>query len=434
LNEKVDDAIADTSGALATFEEHRAVGFATNTAKYLCEMLQVRGKGDDLRRASEIAARIERLAEDALGADDPRTTSMLRLQMIVAWKQGDRGAVAALRERITGHPEPRPSIMGSGPIHGTVVDEQGKPVAGAAVAAGIVIIGDDVTLDLTAGGDVHVGVAHTAITGPDGSYAIDDVPRGAWVIAQAPDGRRSIPVPAAGAPALRVGPTSRVRGHVDLGARAASAVVVDAVLLGAQPSMWSQQAPIAPNGDFTIDHLPRGRWSIRIRDELGLSFGAVATAVDVDKPEVGPVDLKLDLGHAAVDVVVRADRDVQIPLAQITALPGRAAPRSLAEMLGIARSNPAVRNVMLQRAGHADERVGDIKLERGDLRGTINGLAPGETTVCAVPLSGDTMEPSGLATLYSRAAEIDVSCQTITIADGPARPALLFVVPPMKRF
>jgi hypothetical protein len=243
-----------------------------------------------------------------------------------------------------------------------------------------------------------------------------------------------MPAPAAGAPVLRVGPVSRVFGHVVLGDRAASAVVVDAVPIGMPPSMWSQEAPIAPNGDFTIDRLPRGRWSIRVRDELGMSFGAVAVPVDVDKPEVGPVELQLELGHAALDVVVRADRDVQIPLAQITALPGRAAPRTLAEMLVIARSNPAVRNVMLQRAGRTDERVGEIKLERGDLRGTISGLAPGETTVCAVPLSADTTEPSGLAMLYTRAAEIDVSCQTITIPDGAPKPAVLFVVPPMRRF
>jgi hypothetical protein len=230
-----------------------------------------------------------------------------------------------------------------------------------------------------------------------------------------------------------VGPTSRVTGRVELGGRPASALMVDAVPVGSPPPLWSQAAPIADDGTFTFDHLARGRWVIRVQDEIGLSFGAVATAVTVDRPEVGPVVLVLDRGQGAVDAVVRADRDTVLPLAQLTALPGRAAPHSLAELLATARSDPAARNVLAQRAGRTDERLGDVKLERGDLRGTITGLAPGETTVCAIPLGADAIEPAGLATIYLHAQEVEVFCQNVTISEGGPRPALLFVVPPMKR-
>jgi hypothetical protein len=209
--------------------------------------------------------------------------------------------------------------------------------------------------------------------------------------------------------------------------------VIEAVPPGPKPALWSQQAPIAPDGSFTIDHLARGTWRIRVREDVGLAFGAVGTDVVVDRPEIGSIDLELVRGHASVQAVVRADRDGSIPFAQISALPGRFAPRTLDALLNAARSIPVVRNVMAQRATRTDERAGDVKLEHGDLLGTITGLAPGETTICVIPFGEDSFSPSGLASLYDHGAEIDVTCQTITIPDQGPTPSLLFVVPPMKR-
>ncbi|HTJ43859.1 MAG TPA: protein kinase [Kofleriaceae bacterium] len=430
LSDRLDQAIDKAGASLAQFVDHGAVGAAAQSARILCEFLVVRGRPEDLARANEVAERIARLTEDALGPSDPRTNQMTRVRMMLAWKRGDRATVRELRARVADHPDPHPPAAGAIRVTGTIVDDQGRPVSGAEITAGIVIIGDDTHLDLTAGADMHVGVAHNAISGADGAFAIDGVPAGAWLIAQAPDGRRSMPMPVANARTVKVAATTRVTGKVDLGGKPPSAFVVDAVPIGMPPSLWSEQAPIAADGTFVMDRLPRGKWSIRIRDESGLAFGAVAMPIDANKAELGPIALALETGGEKVDVVVRADRDVTIPVAQIAAMPGRWAPKNLAEMLVAARSNAAVRNLMLQRASHTDERVGDIKLERGDLRGTLVGLSPGETTVCVVPLSGEVMEPNGLANLYIHADQVDVTCQTITI---PA-PAVLFTVPPMKRF
>jgi hypothetical protein len=98
--------------------------------------------------------------------------------------------------------------------------------------------------------------------------------------------------------------------------------------------------------------------------------------------------------------------------------------------LSSARANVSVRNVMAQRASRTDERFGALKLERGDLRGTLTGLAPGETTLCAIPFGSDTMEPSGFAALYQHAGDVEVYCRTINV---PGDGAQLFTVAPAKR-
>src|SRR5207245_2785521 len=102
-----------------------------------------------------IASRVEKLVEDGLGPSDARTLAALRVQMMLAWKRGDRAAVDALRARVVAQPARRRPIAGSARITGRVVDDQGRPIAGAEVAAGVVIIGDDRALDMTAGGESH---------------------------------------------------------------------------------------------------------------------------------------------------------------------------------------------------------------------------------------------------------------------------------------
>jgi tRNA A-37 threonylcarbamoyl transferase component Bud32 len=431
-----DDAIKHGLAALAVFEDRRAVGAAILAGRMLGEMLVMRGATGDMARAGEIGERLEQLAEGAFGPSDARTAEILRAQMMLAWRRGERAVVAALRARVTdlGGEQAGLPIAGAHPVRGKVVGADGQPVAGAQVLGGVLVSGDDTSLDLSAGGaDEHAGTARTTTTAADGTFELADVAPGAWVVAQAPDGQRSMPLAAADADALRVGPTSRVTGRVELGGKPASAVVIEAVPPGPKPALWSQRAPLAPDGSFTIDHLARGKWRIRLREDVGLAFGSVGTDVVVDQPEVGPINLVLARGKSSVTAVVRADRDVTIPLAQISALPGRVAPRTLDALLAAARSIPAIRNVMAQRATRTDERAGDVKLERGDLTGTITGLAPGETTICVIPFGEDIGSPSGMASLYEHGADVDVTCQTITIPDGGPMPSLLFVVPPMKR-
>ncbi len=428
-----DDAITAAQNALAAFEDRGAIGLATATARLLCELLVLRGGPGDLAHADEIATRVEKSTRAQLGDGDPRTMAMARVARSMAWRRGGRGVIDALRARVQAHPSRRPPLPGSVRVTGRVVDEQGQPVAGADVVAGVDVMGDGRDLDMTAGGEGHTGTAGAAITGADGSFAIDDVAPGAWAIAQAADGRRSLPMPAGGAPTLRVAPTTRVTGRVALEDRRPSSLIIEAVPIATRLVMWQEVAPIADDGSFVLERLPRGHWSVKVREEQGLAWGSVAADVVADRAEVGPVALSLTSGGVAIDVVVRADRDTTIPLAQIVAVPGRTSASTLAALIGAARSGSSSRSTMTERAGRTDERVGDIKLERDDLRASLTQLVPGETTVCAIPLGAGSIEPSGLTNLYLHAGDVDVTCRTIVLAKGGPRPAMLFVVPPMKR-
>ena len=439
----LDRAVTLVEGARRVFEqradERRSALAAGREATY---RLSRRGPGDRLRALAlleqEYASSLQ-----VVGPTHPRTRGLREAIADTNWQLGRLAEAHAIYDVLETQ---RPAREPDRPLvrrRGRVVDGAGRPVAGAAVHAGGLLIGDSERFVMPLLGEIHLA---TATTGADGRFTIE-VEEDAAAVAQAPGGRAA-PVALGGREAtLVIGGVGAIDARTTLVNRTPEgddrtlALARHAYLLAGSAAIavgeaaFAISSPVADDGAWHLAGLPAGRYDTGVLAITGLgSMHRRARAIDVAPGAVVDVELPVELGEIVIDVIVRSESAGGIPSAEVHVVPGRLRATNAREL---GEGVQAIGHDDIAAAQPVDERTattaGAPLYQDDDIHARVGGVAPGERTICVVPLAFDLRESAWLRLLRGAQDDLLVTCKTVQVAGSPPVQAFVIDVPPPRR-
>jgi hypothetical protein len=211
-----------------------------------------------------------------------------------------------------------------------------------------------------------------------------DVVDDAVVIAELDD-RRSSPAVAAADVQLELAPTSRLEGRVELAGQQPTKVkIVVKDLARPMPLRYRLIAPVATDGSFTLDGVPRHE--VRVFAEIGGLSDQVlgGTNLTVRGPLARGIALSLVKSTRVVHVLVRNTVNTRLANAQVVVLPGRFPSMNVLEMNGQFRGG-SMRWARQVEGEHAPQEIVDAA-RPGDLFATMTEVPDGLASACAFGL------------------------------------------------
>ncbi len=315
-------------------------------------------------------------------------------------------------------------------IEGEVVNGNGKPVAGATVAAAQMLVADSVGVPLPVGryhiGDRHLRIATTDATG---HFVIPDGPESGAVAAQLGD-RRSVPALVADRVKLQVLPTRRISGKVALASLDVTqhAVVVDNP--ADRTEHFQLLAPVLPGGEFVVDGVPQTKVNVGVavsRD--GYASHVQYTPVPASREPTTGIVLGVAPTTRVLDVIARSTLTAPLDTAQLVIVPGRAHFANVGE-LNLQTHTGLLVQFGRHPAGEAVPHTLVGQLRPGDLVAHFTDVPAGEVTVCAIGITGDMMDSQAMRKVQTHVDELELRCETV---DGAAT-SVVVKTPPQKRF
>jgi hypothetical protein len=304
-----------------------------------------------------------------------------------------------------------------------VVDDRGRPVAGATVAAGLRLYADSIGIGLPYNDDS----LQITTTDASGRFELHDVALGGPIAAQLGD-RRSRPMGSADHLRLVLEPTRTVSGKVDLGGVRHDRVRVYAYPTDSATLLSVALAPVAADGSFSISGAPRGAVFLTVkidgRDTLGERGDY--RRLPASPGSVDDVALAIRPAPRALDIVVRSSVSVPINAAAAWVLPGHWEIKNIGDLL----RSPAIGQGELhpQQVGDNIPTAMAGKVRRDDLLQHVEHVLGGELTVCAC--SFPDLDPAGERRMMAHLSDIVVRCQHT----GPGDQLVVLAVPPQQRF
>ena len=379
---------------------------------------RMRGKPEDLAAYGKQLADLRTTAAAELGEADKTVRAIELEQADWLFAQGDVEHAHAALERLR-VPEP---IGNPRHVSGVVLDPQGHAVAGALVAAAEHLRGDSISAVMSSGGKLR-----TAVTAADGSFELDAVREGAVVAEHG--GMRAPAVAIADRVTLRLAPTSRIEGKVDLAGIAPERVSI--VARDNDVSMaditYAVVAPVQADGSFVVDGVQRGRVIVSTAVQ-GPTTKMNGVELDVKTAVVRDVKVSLASSKRSADVIVRSTVGMPLPNAQLIVLPGAVPAHSTASAI-----NKLAVTATMKTANHIEtstvpERI-KVVSKSGDLFATITDVPEGAATVCALALPADLSDPLLTQKLIAHMDQLEARCAPITQSND----VIVLEVPPLPR-
>jgi predicted Ser/Thr protein kinase len=419
-NESLDAAISRGEAAAAGYAARGRTQRELDVELYVRRLERQRGRAVDLAAMTAKLRDMRALAVARLGADDD---VVRRIDSELGQSQFWSGDVAGGHRLLVAAMRPRPNDRAM-QISGRVVDVTGAPVAGATVYAGAELEGDAIAAALP---DDHL---RSATTGSDGRFAIADAAHDAVAVAELGD-RRAWAVAGGDDVTLVLEPTSRIEGRVELNGLPAQTVFVDAEDATASPlAEYTVIAPVAADGSFAIEGVPRRRLRISARMLRARGAGrsvSYGTTVAVDAPVVGGVALAMDQSHRAVSVIVRSTVNTPLVNAQVIVVPGILQSMSA---LAIDRTIQSGLSLLAQKPSAERAPAAVLQLVRdGDLYATVSGVPEGSASACAVSLPLQLADDDLWRKVQTHLDKIEVRCEPL----APDAVAVVVEVPPWPR-
>jgi hypothetical protein len=296
-------------------------------------------------------------------------------------------------------------------ITGTVVDADGRPLAGALVAVAAPLVADAVRIGLPSIGlhDLRDTTLRLVTTDARGQYAIDDAPVTSTIMAQL-GARRSRPLAVADHLRLVVVPTRTVRGTVDLGDTPFTRVTIWCTEVDDPIGRYYLVAPVAADGSFTIAGASTGALRIGavLRDPGDLNGRVRYVALAASTAPVAGLALHLPRGDRALDVLVRSTAGTPLKTAVVCVFSGDQEVHSAADLF---RRKPD--------GMQYDRALPSAELARGhDVIAHFAHVDAGELTVCALNYAGDWRDRRFLDHVDDRVHKLPVSCRHVAAAAG----------------
>ncbi len=417
----LDEAIGRGEAAVRGYAARGRTAAQLAVGMELLELRDLRARADDVAAVPRLYDEWRALALRELGDGHPMVRKIdgeLAARMFV------HGDVAGGHARLEQLWRPIPNERARR-IRGRVVDRRGAPVEGATVAAGRYVLGD--AISAAAPFPRIANDQRVVTTGKTGEFEIPDAPPEGAVIAQLGD-TRSRPVAIGDALTLALEPTSRLEGKVDLRGEPASRVMVSVQDLRLPVSTpYELLAPVAPDGTFTVDGVPRAQVRVFavLRNPRTRSYAS--TTVDVRAPVVRGVAIAVTRSARVVHVIVRSTVGVPVTNAQVFVFPGH---RTSMSALSLVRELRTA-NVRLARQIEGEHGPPAVigHARAGDMFATMNEVPEGVATACAIGLPADLSERDLDSKINANLAKIEVRCQPIPAGAE----AVVVEVPPWPR-
>jgi hypothetical protein len=290
-------------------------------------------------------------------------------------------------------------------VSGYVLDTGGRPIPGARVGGGQILIADGVEVGGHGDFPDWMGMLKTT-SGDDGRFLLNGIPRDPFlVVAEADEGRSQFTRVAGGDESvelnLRLEPPGSVQGRVSRGGQRAPDAVVSATPQGVAGSHLIVRS--AMDGSYKLDKLAPGTYLLTATIAAAGSATSTTVPLSVVAGERSHVDLNIQAGSVTLHVSApKPDVTAQVLL---LAFRGDLPVRTVAEL-----------QAFLADHGSPSSRTGLIA--QGN-EAVLVDVTPGQYQLCHVVLSaGDLANREVLENLQRNAGKLPVSCQPLQVPDG----------------
>jgi predicted Ser/Thr protein kinase len=339
-----------------------------------------------------------------------------------------RGDVVAAHDALLQLPAVPPAGQagGSRRITGEVMDDHGRSVAGARVAAASSLFADSAGIGLQAFvvSKQYPDDLRIATSDASGRFVIEDGAPTGGIAAQQAD-RRSQPARIADHVRLVLEPTRTVTGKVELGGIVHTHVKIECVAIGAPVGALAAIAPVAADGSFVV----RGA-SVR-----ALQISAIAgddSVVRVESrtvpasPNAAQVRIDLAAMTRAIDVVVGSAVAPQLGGAMVALYAGRHRAASVQDLMRL----PMVGSGFAKPASTTEVPSGlRDRIQPGDLVAHIPYSGHEDLTVCAINMSGDWLDAAFRRRWQAHLPRLPFACEHV----GPDATVAALRLPAQQR-
>ncbi len=173
------------------------------------------------------------------------------------------------------------------------------------------------------------------------------------------------------------------------------------------------------DGTYAIAKLPAGeqRVTAALLGSSGMGAKSNGRMVDVLANQVNQVDIDIATGEVTLTVNVKGEGEAKIDAAQVLLIGGKVNVATAADL-----------NKAAMTAGGSIVQTFWLPVKAGELK----GVAPGEYTLCVIPINGDMNDPAFLQRLQKSAEHLKVYCSPRIIEGEPKQQSLTIAVPAMQ--
>jgi Carboxypeptidase regulatory-like domain len=316
------------------------------------------------------------------------------------------------------------TVMRGRKLVGKVVDNTGAAVANAKIKVGDMLFTLAGADDQAANFDEISGIK-TTFTDQNGGFTLVGIPvKATNIAADHPDKGRSIAMPVPEGTDDPPAMTLALRGFGSIvgvvtmkGQPQADVTISDTSKDGGAQAMFARTAE---DGSFTLAKAPEGTHVLAAMQSdggLGMSMKSTSISVVVVAGKQTTATIDIPVGQVTLTVSITALPGNQVDAAQVFLLAGTVQPTNAKQMMD----------------GFLGGTVKGVKIWFGAGKPfpEFDEVVPGSYTVCAIPVTGNFMDPTFQQRVGKNTALLKVYCKPIAITASPLQQTLAEELPSM---
>jgi hypothetical protein len=308
-------------------------------------------------------------------------------------------------------------------IRGKVIDSTGKPVAGAKIKVGeMIVFSDDETPDDNDDDDTDTGPMRSAVSDGDGQFSIIGISSKATTVAadHASAGR---------SPSLSIGEgttdppavTLQLRGF---GSISGKVTQKGKPLAGVSVTHSSKSggtqlagAQTDDDGNFVMKKVPEGQVVLQAMQQKMMSLKSTTITVTVTAGKETKATIDIPIGQITLAVDIKSVSGAKVDAAQVFLFSGNAIPANGKQLLDSFIAGGAQGMKFWFGAGKPLPEFDE--------------LVPGGYSICSIPITGDMNDPIFMQRINENAQTLKVYCRQVKLTDQPIKQSVTQELPSM---